>query len=87
MQTSVENLAEKQHKELKKYVLNVLDKVIIHIEGEQYDKIKDMVFTSPAGDGYGLDNHVINFVFTDDDIMDIIEVTGRLQTLKEKSKQ
>lgn len=91
MQTSVENLAEKQHDKLKQHVLNIINKLELYIDNEQYDKVEDMTFSSPAGDGYGLDNNCINFDYGNknqyrEGILDIMEVVEDLQNLKEKSQ-
>jgi hypothetical protein len=87
MQTSPEDLAATQHEALKKHVLTILGVIQTHIENEDYDKIKEHhLIYSPAGDGYGMDNHFINFDFTEHkDGMDIDEVLDALINLRSQS--
>lgn len=83
MSLTVENLAKEQHNALKKHVINVLDKVKQYIEYEKYTEIENLTFESPAGDGWGLDNQVINFGYKECEELDITEVVYILKKLKE----
>lgn len=87
MQTSPEDLASTQHDALKTHVLGILETVKNLIIEENYQAIKDKhLIYSPAGDGYGSDNHFINFDFTEhQDGMDIDEVLDALMTLQKQS--
>lgn len=87
MSITIENLAKTQHDALKRHVINVLDTVKKCIEKEQYDQIEDLTFESPAGDGWGLDNQVIDFSYKDDENMDITEVAWLLNNLKTTMKR
>lgn len=83
-----EELAEKQHEELKKHCISVLQNVISIIQKEKYKEIlgssgdtdvTNLVCYSPAGDDMGSDNHYINFGGG----MDIVEISTRLNQLKQ----
>lgn len=87
MSTQPEELAEKQHKHLKDHVIGTLKKAVMLIEDENYSEIDNMLFHSPAGDGYGFDNDCIDFRISGvSEPMDIGEVTDWLKKLKDKSK-
>lgn len=84
MSITVENLAKTQHDALKQYTLNILNKVKQYIEDERYTEIEDLTFESPAGDGWGLDNQVINFGYKECEELDITEIVWKLNNLKNK---
>lgn len=81
MSTDVDTLAKKQHDALKEHVLSVLDEIADIVENEKYEQIEVHTFSSPAGDGYGLDNDVIDFGYGDDHL-DILEVAEVLKNLR-----
>jgi hypothetical protein len=54
-------LAKKKKDAYKDYVLDLLRKVIASIECEDWERLNNFCFDSPAGDGYGMDNRVVNF--------------------------
>lgn len=86
MKTTPKQLASLQHDALKKHVLGVLNLITNIIRNEQYDSLmKDddgLLEFSPAGDGYGNDNHYINFSYMKDEPMDIKEIVEELRNLK-----
>lgn len=85
MNITVESLARVQHDALKKHVLDTLDKVKQYIEEERYEDVKaDLTFFSGGGDGWGCssENNVINFDYTGESEMDILEVAYKLIELK-----
>ena len=81
MSTDVDTLAKKQHDALKEHVLSVLDEIADLVENEKYEQNEVRTFSSPAGDGYGLDNDVIDFGYGDDHL-DILEVAEVLKNLR-----
>lgn len=64
--------------QLRRHAVKTLRKVANYLENGEYDKIKDIVAYSPAGDGYGCENYYINLSDTDEP-MDIMEVIWELQ--------
>jgi hypothetical protein len=82
MSTTPETLAKQQHEELKKHVLDVLDKVRESILADHYPGVRALTSFSPAGDGMGLDNNFINFDYKNTDYgVDIVEVLDELESL------
>ena len=77
-----ETVANNQHTALKKHVLSVLDNVRKIIEEEDYEKIEEVTFYSPAGDEAGLDSSCINFSWESNQIVDIEDVCSKLNYLK-----
>ena len=73
-------LAEEQHEAYKQYILNILDKVKETITRGAYSDIEKMTAFSGAGDGWGNDNHYIDFGF-DKEPMDIMEAVNYLAYL------
>jgi len=87
MHTTPSELANTQHDALKDYVLDIIEKVQTLIVEEKYDKVKELLVYSPAGDGYGSDNHFLNFDYSGhQDGMDIDEVLDMLINLKKQSQ-
>ena len=60
------NLRQKQYVAYKAHVLGILDEIrnTIRQDGDPNRLMKHVMY-SPAGDGMGMDNHVINFGFGD----------------------
>lgn len=54
-------LALEQHNALNTFVVNRLRKVADLINEGKYDAVLNMLAYSPSGDGYGNDNHYIDF--------------------------
>lgn len=81
MKLNINNLAKEQHKALKEHVLGILSKVTAAIKEEKYELIGDFTFSSPAGDGYGLDSDCIDFSY-DQEVKDVLEIVRELQSLK-----
>ena len=54
-------LAKKKKDAYKSYVLDLLRKAIDCIEREDWLSLNNLCFDSPAGDGYGMDNSVLDF--------------------------
>jgi hypothetical protein len=80
-----ESLAKEQYDALKAHSISVLENIIELIKTENYSMIDSLLETSPAGDGYGRDNHYINFGHIDyynQYGADIREVVDRLMGLK-----
>ena len=81
MSTKPNDLAKMQFKELKAHVLKVLSKVTTEIKNDNLEIIESLTFHSPAGDGYGEDNHCIDFDYGDGNC-DILYVVDILKQLK-----
>lgn len=84
MSINVKNLASKQHKYLQKHALKVLKVITKLIEREDYDldNLDKHISFSPSGDGYGAENHFINFHWDIYEHMDIRELFRELDDLK-----
>lgn len=65
----------------KNYILETLESISTYIFNDNFEKIPDFCFESPAGDGYGRDNSVIDFGF-DENHKDIIQALNYLSYLK-----
>ena len=87
LKVTPESLAETQHKQLKEYIINVLTTVLKLIENEDYDTVSKYTNSSPAGDGYGLDNDFIDFKLGDQYGTDILSAVSKLKSLKTISKE
>lgn len=85
MEIDIDNLAEKQHNAVKNHVIEVLQDIINLVEEEKYEEIQNKLIYSPSGDGYGGDNHYINFSYRNGE-EDIKEMMDRLKNLKSKCK-
>jgi len=88
LKLSPEALADTQFKELKKHVIGVMKEVTEAIQNEKWDQVEGMTFSSPAGDGYGIDSNCISFDIgtSEDDIMVVVNRLKELQTLAKKKK-
>lgn len=75
------DLAKEQAEAYKKYIIDVLDEVRKCVKDGNFSKIDKMLFNSPAGDGWGMDNKVIDFGY-DKTPMDISEALNYLAFLK-----
>jgi S-ribosylhomocysteine lyase LuxS involved in autoinducer biosynthesis len=73
-----EELAEKQHAELKKHCIKVLQHITTLIQKDDYKTIRELVKFSPAGDDMGTDSNFIDFGKGSD----IIDIVNRLEHLK-----
>lgn len=82
MDIDIYNLAEKQHDTLKEFTIGKLKRIGELIANEEYDKVKNMLAFSPAGDGYGCDNYYINLSFKENERMDIGDIIDLLENLK-----
>lgn len=92
MSINLDNLRDRQYKALKKHVLKILNSFtqIIERDGDLNELAHYLGF-SRAGDGYGDDNHFIDFGYKEDDgtwhTMDIFDVLMLLHELSgNKSK-
>ena len=56
-------VSSKYKEKLKEEVVKRLKEVTSLIEKEEYDKVKECLAFSPSGDGYGCDNHYIDFSY------------------------
>ena len=81
MEYNPREIARKQYNTYKEYVVNHLKEIADAIdEGNYEDVLNEDTFRSPAGDGYGMDNTVINFSF-DNKPVDIEKALNRLSFL------
>lgn len=78
------DIAKEKHDAYKKYIISVLSNIVKEIEKENYKRVKDFCFDSPAGDGYGKDNSVIDFGL-EGNSMDIVEAINMLTFYKKCS--
>jgi hypothetical protein len=69
---------------LKELTVEKLFTIINLINDNKFDKVSKECSFSPAGDGYGLDNHFINFgeTVSQEDPYDIVEICELLKELK-----
>lgn len=77
MKLQPETLAQEQYRALRQHTLETLNEIAQLIKNEKYDKIRDYVSFSASGDGYGSDNHYIDFYYGD-----IVDTVDRLKCLK-----
>ena len=75
-----ENLKAKQFDALKQHGINVLSEVLELLRKNDFKKIREMTFYSPAGDGMGTDSNCIDFDWTGTG--DDTDITGYLDTLE-----
>ena len=73
----------------KEGVLQILEEIIEHIKCDSFDRVAMYTKHSPDGDGYGLDNKVIDFtkvfyIEEPDYIVDIIGACDALKALKQE---
>lgn len=83
LKLSPEELAKKQFEVLKKEVVKRLDEISNYIEQNNFDKVSERLAYSPAGDGYGGDNHFICFNDIDESCEDIRDILQKLERLQE----
>lgn len=87
---NVGNLVKQQHDVVKTHVLTALARIYNMVENGDYAGVEKYCGWSPAGDGYGCDNHYIEFGISGADQrlekMDIMEVCELLSKLRELSK-
>lgn len=81
MKLQPETLAKEQYNALKQNTLETLHEVMQLIKNEQYNKIDGYVSFSHSGDGYGNENHYIDFYYGD-----IVETVDKLKYLKSVSE-
>lgn len=81
MQTTPEDLAELQEEQLRDAVCERLKHIFNSIRNKEYQNVLTYLESSPAGDGYGLDNKYIDFSYLLGDDADISDVITRLITL------
>jgi len=58
---NIENIKEKQREALKRAIISRLTHVIALLEAGSYDELWKMLGFSASGDGYGCENHYIDF--------------------------
>ena len=83
MNLDIENLKEKKHKILTEHTINILQTIITHLRNKNYSEIEEMLFLSPAGDGYGTDNYVIDFSYNEKSEKDLHDILTELNALTE----
>ena len=54
-------LAKKKKEAYKEYVISILTQAKDYVENEDWASLNNLCFDSPAGDGYGMDNSVLDF--------------------------
>lgn len=79
LDVDIYNLQEEQLKELKRHTVEVLHKIAVAVEKEDFKAIKDNMQFSPAGDGYGDENHFIDFSWSGP-TMDIGEIVEKMES-------
>lgn len=71
---------------LKAWILKRLDEVREAVESEGLDAVERLCFWSPAGDGMGADNNVIEFglpgLTADPEYVDIVQAMTQLNALR-----
>ena len=83
MNLDIENLKEKKHKILTEHTINILQTIITHLRNKNYSEIEEMLFLSPAGDGYGTDNYVVDFSYNEKSEKDLHDILTELNALNE----
>lgn len=81
LDVDINTLQEEQLKELKRHIIEVLNNIAKAIEKEDFKFIKDNMEFSPAGDGYGEDNHFIDFSWGGP-TMDIGDIVEKMEGLR-----
>lgn len=85
LQINPNELAIEQHNALNIFVVNRLRKVADLVEKGKYNDVLNMLEYSSAGDGYGSENHYIDF--SDSGAGDDLEqMIANLQRLKKTSE-
>ena len=82
MEIDVNNLKRRQLEALKLHSVEILRKVINHIEKEEFEEVELMMAHSPSGDSYGEDNVYIDFTYLESCHMDIGEIVELMRSLK-----
>ncbi|MBR5704635.1 MAG: hypothetical protein IKX21_01535 [Deltaproteobacteria bacterium] len=86
LETDARTLRERQFQAMKKHVTDKLRRMAALVERDDFHSIGKNTFFSPAGDGYGCDNHVIDFGIPELGEnwahLDIIEACEKLVELK-----
>jgi hypothetical protein len=83
----IENLANAQYDALKKHTIDKLRLVIELLEIDDLQGVADLLKFSPDGDGWGSENHFIDFSYNDRynrDLGDILEQMASLKNEKIK---
>lgn len=83
MGLSVQNLAKEQHTALKQHVIDTLKAVLKTIQDEEYEDVGNYLGYSGSGDGYGQENHYIDFSYDPKEAWDISQVVYELTELKQ----
>ena len=81
LDVDIYNLQEEQLKELKRHTIEVLNKIAKAVEKEDFKAINDNMAFSRSGDGYGDDNHFIDFSWGGP-TMDIGEIVEKMESLR-----
>lgn len=81
LNVDINNLQEEQLKELKRHTVEVLHKIADAVEKEDFKTIKGNMQFSPAGDGYGDENHFIDFSWGNQ-TMDIGDIVEKMENLR-----
>lgn len=72
----------------KGHVLKILTDVRELVEADRYEEIEQYTFVSTSGDGWGLNNDVIDFSMVEDDEgVDILEACLNLKRLKSLAEE
>lgn len=79
----IDNLAERQYEALKEDTCEKLNRIIKLIKNDEIEEITNLIAFSPAGDGWGSDNHYIEFV-NGSDIGEVIDLLMRLREIIEE---
>jgi len=84
MAATPESIAKIQYDALQAHVLQVLNKIETAVMDADYESVWAATFSSPAGDGHGMDNSCINFTYIEGegDVMDIGDACNRLEELR-----
>lgn len=85
METTPETLAARQRDALIEHVVARLDAVRDGIKKGSFSSVYEILFDSPAGDGYGSDNRCINFDYSGSDhgVLDIGEIVNEIDRLND----
>lgn len=84
MKIDVNNLAEIQFDNLKRYTIEVLVEITKAIKANDFATVRKHLSFSPAGDGYGCENSFIAFDIDDESEWDIGNVIDKLEQLQSR---
>ena len=91
LETTPETLAQKQLQAVNDVVLAKLDRIKDLIIARKYQKVRDLLGSSPAGDGHGCDNEYIRFDEelgnNVDDMADVCDLMERLNKTINANKE